>query len=161
MDATDTPAAECDSKTNSDIQIEVVEPAVEVNEAAAVEETVEQAIAVEEVMKDDKAAQVQEPSPPPESDLALKRIATRDSDTEDNRLKRKMADRVPSSSGDPSTSSSTTDTSKRARDDAEPDDNPRERKRPSPPPEGKAKPEDVDAPAPKMVSFVEFNQNIC
>ena len=55
-----------------------------------------------------------------------------DSDDQDKKLKRKLADR--SVSGGLSTIASYEHT-KRVRDDAEEDDNPREKKRPSPPPE--------------------------
>lgn len=71
-----------------------------------------------------------------ESDKTLKRTSTIESDSDDheNRLKRKMSDRVPSTSNDVA-GLSASEPIKRARDETEEDDNPRERKRPSPPPE--------------------------
>ena len=95
----------------------------------------------------------------------LTRTATMDSDLDDQekRLKRKLGDRIPSSSTPAPPDS---EPSKRARDDAEEDANPREKKRPSPPPEEERtidKDDDSDkvdntsvpepaAPQPKIVS---------
>lgn len=93
---------------------------------------------------------------------SLTRTASKESDSDDQekRLKRKMGDRIPSSSTP--VPSEVAEPSKRARDDTEEDANPREKKRPSPPPEedNAAKKEDTSvltsepaAPLPKLVSY--------
>lgn len=85
-----------------------------------------------------------------ESDKALKRTSTMDSDSDDHekRLKRKLGDRVPSTTTE-ATALTSAEPVKRARDDTEDDDNPRERKRPSPPPEQKANEDNAPKPAPE------------
>lgn len=101
-----------------------------------------------------------------ESDKALKRTSTIESDSDENRLKRKMGDRVPSTTTE-ATALSSSEPAKRARDDTD-DDNPRERKRPSPPPEPKASEDsnpkpapEPETPAPKVVCLICLFNSIC
>lgn len=158
--ASATPETSAESTSRTDIDLE---DAAEIGDTQIDEQLSQQSTDTKNMSGvSTESSEIDKSATSSQDSTSLTRTATMESDSDDQekRLKRKMGDRIPSSSTPAPLEAA--EPSKRARDDTEEDANPREKKRPSPPPEEDtaAKKEDTPiptpepaAPQPKLVSY--------